>query len=144
MKDRIALVADILMSAAHSDGHLRGIETATVTRLLRETLGVATLPMDLSFQINDFSTAAFDLAKAAAPFKQDPPPVKRALLQLVAAVNASDAEHDFAEDAYLRQLAEAMGVPKPEYDDLVIHILEEADLVQGMELIRNSGVHSVV
>ena len=137
--DRIDLVADILMSAAHSDGHLEGIEKATVTRQLREMMGVPALPMDLTFRINDFSMEAFNMREAAAAFAQDPPETKRALLQLVAAVHASDNEHDFAEDDYLRQLAGALGVASDAYDDLVIHILEEADLPASLERVRRTG-----
>ena len=34
MKDRIHMVADLLMGAAHSDGRLEGMEKATVKRML--------------------------------------------------------------------------------------------------------------
>jgi uncharacterized membrane protein YebE (DUF533 family) len=139
MKDRIDLLADILMAAAYSDGHLEGIEKATVTRLLRETLGAPTLPMDLSFRINDFSMAEFKLPETAAAFAKDPPETKRALLQLVAAVHASDSEHDFEEDAFLRQLAGALGMPAEAYADLVIHILEKVDLVDSLARVRAVG-----
>ena len=138
-KDRIDLVADILMAAAHSDGHLEGIEKATVTRHLREMLGVPALPMDLSFRINDFSMEAFNMREAAAAFAKDPTETKRALLQLVAAVHASDNEHDFAEDDFLRQLAGALAVPAETYDDLVIHILDEADLPASLERVRRAS-----
>jgi uncharacterized tellurite resistance protein B-like protein len=139
MKDRIDLIADILMSAAYADGRLVGEEKLAIAKLLREILGVAKLPMDLEFRIQEFSDGAFDMEKAAAEFVAEPPGTKRALLQLVAAVHGSDAEHDFDEDAHLRRLAKAIGLPEKDYADMVIDILEEADLADDLATVRGGA-----
>src|SRR5829696_2070029 len=102
MKDRIHLVADILMAAAHADAHLHGEEKASVRRLLRQVLGDA-VPMDLDFRIDEFDPAAFDLGEVAASFAGDPPENKRRLLELVSAVHAADQEFDLSEDEFVRR-----------------------------------------
>ena len=72
-KDRLPLVADLLMDAAHADRHLAGDEKATVRKLLREIMGIGNgpLPIDLDFRIDEFSPSAFDLTKTAAAFAGD-------------------------------------------------------------------------
>ena len=135
MKDRIAQVADLLMSAAHADGSLVGEEKMAVAGLLRRTLGVSSLPIDLNFRIEEFSPASFDLQKTAAVFAGDPPETKRALLQLVAAVHAADAVHDLDEDAHLRQVATAIGLPPSAYADMVLEF-ELSDLPATLARVR--------
>jgi uncharacterized tellurite resistance protein B-like protein len=140
MKDRIDVIADLLMSAAYADGRLVGEEKLAIAKLLRDILGVAKLPMDLEFRLQEFSNETFDIDKAAAEFIVEPPATKRALLQLVAAVHASDAEHDFDEDAHLRRLAAAIGLPEKDYADMVIDILEESDLAEDLAMVRGARV----
>jgi uncharacterized tellurite resistance protein B-like protein len=137
MKDRIDQLADLLMSAAYADGHLEGEEKMAVGKLLRLTLGVGTLPMDLNFRIQEFSPATFDLEKTAAVFAGDSPEAKRSLLELIAAIHASDAEHDYDEDIHLRQVATAIGLPPSAYEDMVLDIVEETDLPASMARVRH-------
>jgi uncharacterized tellurite resistance protein B-like protein len=129
MKDRLPLVADLLMDAAHADKHLAGEEKPAVRKILRELLGkVTALPMDLDFRVDEFNPETFELGAAAAAFKDDPPELKRRLLELVAAVHAADGELDLAEDEQLRRVATAIGFPENEYRDLVVTVVEEIDL----------------
>src|SRR4051812_11899798 len=101
MQDRIPLVADILMAAAHADAQLDGKERAAVVRLLRQVLGGGALPMDLRFGIDEFAAGEFDLGEPAAAFAEDPPATRRRLLELVAAVHGADEEYDLSEDEFL-------------------------------------------
>ena len=136
MKDRLPLVADLLMDAAHADDTLEGEEKAAVKRLLREILEEPVLPMDLDFHIEEFSPARFDLAKTAAAFASETPAVKRRLLELCAAVHAADGEIDFKEDEQLRRVAAALGLPPSSYDDMVVAVIEEIDLGEDLERLR--------
>ena len=52
MKDRLPLVADLLMEAAHADKRLHGDDKDAVRRLLREILEVQALTMDVYFHID--------------------------------------------------------------------------------------------
>ncbi len=139
-KDRLPLVADLLMDAAHADRHLSGDEKATVRKLLREIMGIgnAPLPIDLDFRIDEFSPSAFDLAETAAAFASDTPAQKRRLLELCAAVHAADGELDLAEDEHLRRVAAAIGLSLDQFQDLVVDILEDVENIEvGAEDLEN-------
>jgi uncharacterized tellurite resistance protein B-like protein len=127
MKDRLPLVADLLMDAAYADQKLEGEERVAVRRLLRDMLGADTLPMDVDFRIAEFSPEAFDLGATLSAFVADSLEQKRVLLELCAAVHGADGELHYEEDAHLRRVADALGVPDEMYRDLVIDIVEEVD-----------------
>ena len=119
MKDRLPLVADLLMEAAHADDRLHGEEKDAVKSLLCGILEVPTLPMDLAFHIDEFDAKGFDRGAATKAFANDPPEVKKRLLELIAAVHAADGEIDFAEDAHLRAVGEAVGLPAESFKDQI-------------------------
>jgi len=137
MKDRLPLVADLLMDAAHADARLHGDEKEAVKRLLMEILEAGSLPMDVAFRIDEFDPRTFDRAATLAAFAGDPPGLKRRLLELVAAVHVADGEIDFAEDAHLRAVGEGLGVPPEAFKELVVDVLsEELDLGDDLEHLR--------
>jgi uncharacterized tellurite resistance protein B-like protein len=136
MKDRLPLVADLLMDAAHADDRLHGEEKDAVKRLLCDILEVQALPMDLDFHINEFDVKAFDRGAATRAFAGDPPALKKRLLELIAIVHAADGEIDFAEDAHLRAVGEALGLAKDDFKDLVVDVVEEIDLGEDLEHLR--------
>ena len=108
-------------------------------KLLREILRTSNLPLDLDFHLDEFDPKTFDLTKAAAAFTDDPPELKRKLLDLLSAVHAVDEEFDLAEDAYLRKVGLAMGLPEERFRDLAAVIIDERNLSQEMEMLRRSG-----
>src|SRR5262249_14291730 len=108
MKDRLPLVADLLMEAAHADDRLHREEKDAGTSRLWGTVEVPTLPMDLAFHIDEFNAKGFDRGNATRAFANDPPELKKRLLELIATVHAADGEIDFAEDAHLRAVGEAL------------------------------------
>jgi uncharacterized tellurite resistance protein B-like protein len=128
MKDRIPLVADILMAAAHADTTLHGEEKNAIRRLLRQVLGEAALPMDLEFRIEEFNVAVFDLGETAAAFSGEPLETRRRLLELVSAVHGADEEYDLSEDEFVHRLAAALGMREDSYRDLAVTVLEELDV----------------
>jgi uncharacterized tellurite resistance protein B-like protein len=136
MKDRLPLVADLLMDAAYADDRLDGDEKDTVRRLLREILEVQALPMDVDFRIDEFDPKRFDRAAAIAAFAADPPPLKRRLLELIAVVHVADGEIDFAEDAHLRAVGSALGLPPESFKELVVDVIEEIDLGEDLDHLR--------
>ena len=69
----------------------------------------------------------------AKDFASDPPMKKRELLELVAGVHDADEELDLDEDAYIRKLAEALGMAASEYQDLSIEVLSIDDLKERFE-----------
>jgi uncharacterized tellurite resistance protein B-like protein len=136
MKDRLPLVADLLMEAAYADDRLEGDEKDAVKRLLREILEVGSLPMDLEFRIDEFDPKTFDRAGVLAAFAGDTPAIKRRLLELIAAVHIADGEIDFAEDAHLRAVGEGLGLPPDSFRELVVDVVEEIDLADDLDHLR--------
>jgi uncharacterized tellurite resistance protein B-like protein len=136
MKDRLPLVADLLMDAAYADRRLEGEEKAMVKRLLCGILEVDALPMDLAFRADEFDPGRFDRAATLAAFKEDPLDLRHRLLELLAAVHGADGEIDFAEDDHLRAVGAALGVPPEDFRELVVDIVEEIDLGDDLERLR--------
>jgi uncharacterized tellurite resistance protein B-like protein len=125
--DRLPLIADLLMDAAHADRQLAGDEKTAVRRLLREVMGADALPMDLDFRIDEFSPATFNLVQTGNAFAHDSLAQKRRLIELCAAVHAADGELAMAEDEHLRRVAAAIGLPTAQFQDLVVDILEDVE-----------------
>ena len=136
MKDRLPLVADLLMEAAHADDRLAGEEKDAVKSLLCGILDVPSLPMDLAFHIDEFDAKGFDHGAATKAFADDSPALKKRLLELIATVHAADGEIDFAEDAHLRAVGAALGLPEESFKDLVVDVIEEIDLGDDLERLR--------
>jgi uncharacterized tellurite resistance protein B-like protein len=136
MKDRLPLVADLLMDAAHADDRLDGEEKDTVKSLLCGILEVQSLPMDLAFRIDEFDARGFDRGAATQAFAADSPALKKRLLELIAAVHIADGEIDFAEDAHLRAVGEALGLPPDSFKELVVDVVEEIDLGDDLDRLR--------
>lgn len=129
---RFIVLTNLLMGAAYADERLEGEEDDAVRRLLARVIGSDDLPPEVNARIDQFDLDAFDLDEAVGAFVADPAVHKRALLELVAAVFDADEEVDFDEDAYLRRLAEALGMDEKEYHDLALdYIVEDPHQVAG-------------
>ena len=141
------MVADLLMGAAHADGRLEGMEKATVKRMLREIVGLPTLPMDLEFRLDEFNPATLDLGEVGAAFVDDTPVEKRRLLELISTLHAGeDSEYDLAEDAYVRRVGLAIGLDEAHFRDLAATIIEDRALGLSREMpaVRLTGSHPKV
>ncbi|MCC7535511.1 MAG: TerB family tellurite resistance protein [Deltaproteobacteria bacterium] len=130
--EKIRVIADLLLGAAYADQNLSGKEEASIRAMLAKLMETD-LPPAVSTQIEKFDAAKFDLAAAAKDFASDPPMKKRELLELVAGVHDADEELDLDEDAYMRKLAEALGMAASEYQDLSIEVLSIDDLKERFE-----------
>lgn len=124
MKRRPDKVADLLMGAALADRHLDGRELATVKRLLCRAMGRRELPDWLEWRLDDFTPEHLDVAEAVRKLGLDSRDAKRKLLELVAAVHESDETWDLSEDAYLHEVAAALGLARADYADLTVGELE--------------------
>lgn len=130
LADRILPLTDLLLGAAYADTELKDQERDEVRALLEDLAGE--LPVDVEVRLTSFDPAAFDLAKAASPFRADSEDDRKRLLHLVSAVNESDEEIDFSEDDYLRELAKALGLPDSALKGLTI----EMDLDESFAQVR--------
>ncbi len=134
--DRILAITDLLLGASHADGVHRGDEEAALRKLLRGWLKADELPEAVDERIESFKIASFDVKKAAADFAGDPADSKRKLLELVAAVRDADGEVDLDEDAYLHDVARALGVAEDAYADLVLSIDIDMDFSENVAALR--------
>lgn len=133
MTDRILPLSELLLGAAYADNELKDQEKDEVRKLL-EGLG-GELSAEIEKKIATFDPGAFDLKASAGAFKGDSEDDRKKLLFLVAAVNEADDELDFAEDDYLRALAEALELPKSALEGLTVEI-ETEELKETFQKVR--------
>ena len=132
--DRIEPICDLLMGAAYADQEFKDREREEVREMLADLSGAKLTP-ELESRITKFDPKAFDLAKTAAIFKSDTEDERRRLLFLVAAINDADEEVDFAEDDYLRKLAQALGLPATALEGMTIDV-EVEELREDFQKVR--------
>jgi uncharacterized membrane protein YebE (DUF533 family) len=134
ISDRILPLCDLLLGAAYADKQLAEAEKAEVRAVIQDMAGSA-LPPEVEARISKFDPKKFDVTKAAAPFRADPEDERRKILFLVSAVIEADEEIDFAEDDYLRALANALGLPKSALDGLTVDV-ETEEVQQTFAAVR--------
>lgn len=108
--DRIEDICDLLLGAAYADEVFHEKEAATLIELLGKLLD-GEVSAGLRARIEYFDPEGFDATAQARLFVDDDEEDKLKLLELIAAIHAADDEFDFAEDAYLRQVSAALGLP---------------------------------
>ncbi len=134
LTDRIEPLCDLLLGAAYADAQFKDRERDEVRDMIADLSGAKVSP-EIEARIAKFDPKAFDLAKTASAFAKDPDDDKRRLLFLVAAVHEADDELDFAEDAYLRNLATALALPASALEGLTIDV-EVEDMRQEFAKVR--------
>ena len=70
--------------------------------------------------IDHFDPKTFDVAATCAEFSEWPGLTKQNLLELIGAVHDADSVFDFAEDEYVRSVADALKVSHASLGDLVL------------------------
>jgi uncharacterized tellurite resistance protein B-like protein len=132
MATRNELISDLLMGAAFADQRVDGSEYQAVKRALAQAMGVAEVPPVLAARLEWFEPAQFDPARTAAELGLTTDVEKRQLLELIALVSDADQVLDLDEDGYLHTVAQALGLPRELYADLVIQDL-------SVESVRQAG-----
>lgn len=117
---RLERIADLLMGAAHSDGHVDASELQKVKELLRELSRKKGLAPSLERRLDRFRPSKFNLAAVCSGLSLTTDEQKRGLLELVVKVLDADDVWDLDEDAYLRKVASAIGAPDALLDGLAI------------------------
>lgn len=128
MKEHIDTITDLMLGAAYADKRLEGRELDAIRSMVIKLLGSPALPGTQEERIRSFNPAKHDARAAAASLAALSHEHKRKVLELVATVTESDDEHDLAEDAYLRKVAEGLGLGDEELDGMTIEILEDEEL----------------
>ncbi len=128
MREHIDTITDLLLGAAYADKRLEGKELAAIRSMVAKLMGTPAPPPSQEDRIRGFNPAKHDAKAAAESIASLSLANKRRVIDLVASVTESDDEIDFAEDAYLRKVAEGLGLAEEEIAGLTIEILEEEAL----------------
>lgn len=133
--ERTSLITDLLLGAAHADGNLDGRETAKVKELIRKLSSDDEVIARAESRIDTFSPADFDVAAVAQSFAGDSEEQRMHLLELVVQVHDADEELDLDEDAFLKDLGGALGLPESAVGGLGLEYSVEDQKAHFEELV---------
>lgn len=125
---QICHVAELLLGAANADGDFDGHEAETIGDILRSLVPGQALPGEVTSHLAQFDVDELDLAASTAPLRALSEASREAILNLVVKVVDADEVHDMAEDHYIQQVAEALGVDDAHADQFTVDIIEITDL----------------
>lgn len=128
MKEHIDTITDLLLGAAYADKRLEGEELRAITKMVCKLLGAEELPEAQGARLTAFNPAKFDVAEASASLSSLCDDDKKRVLDLIASLNESDDVIDLDEDAYLRKVADGLGVDDSVIAEHTIEILSDDDL----------------
>jgi uncharacterized tellurite resistance protein B-like protein len=128
LKEHIDTITDLMLGAAYADKRLEGKELDAIRSMLCKLLGVDDLPAEQAARIKAFNPAKHKPVAAAQSLGELTDEERSKVLDLIASVNDADDVIDMDEDAYLRKVAEGLGLSAEDIDDLTIEIIEEDDL----------------
>jgi uncharacterized tellurite resistance protein B-like protein len=135
--DRTMAICDLLLGAAYADEQFTNHEREAVRELLGDLCGGSDLPSEIEARIELFDPKAVDLDKTCAVFAKDSEDDRRKLLHLISAVHEADEELDFAEDDYVRAVAEALDLPEETLTGIAVDF-EVEELKQDFDKLRKS------
>jgi len=135
--DRTMAICDLLLGAAYADEQFTDHERETVRELLSDLCGSSDLPSEIEARIELFDSKAFSLEKTCAPFLSDSEDDRRKLLHLISAVHEADEELDFAEDDYVRAVADALQLPEETLTGIAVDF-EVEELKEEFDHLRKT------
>lgn len=107
--EQLAVLAEILLGAAHVDGRYDPPEASHIGGILASFVDMEQLPEAVRLRIRDFDYASFDLSVSCAKLELTTDYDKRELLKLILQVTSSDRSIDDHEQHYLADVARAIG-----------------------------------
>ena len=132
--DRTMAICDLLLGAAYADQQFTNHERQIVRELLADLCG-GDLPSEIEARVDLFDPKAFDVDKTCASFAGDSEDDRRKLVHLVSAVHEADDELDFAEDDYIRAVAEALNLPEETLTGIAVDF-EVEELKEDFDKLR--------
>lgn len=134
MSGRNEHIADLLMGAALADRQLDGREYEAVQSLMREAMKVKKLPAALEKRLKSFKPSKLDVVATVRKLALASDSEKRHLLELIVKVHESDELWDLDEDAYLRRVANALGLAEDKYADLTVQVISIESIGESLGL----------
>ena len=129
MATRTELIADLLMGAAHADPTQTADPYDLACVALKQVMGAAYILSAINGRLQAFDVSSFDMAATVGELGLDDPIEKRQLLELIVAVHDADETIAPDRDAYLRAVAEALGLAPEDYADLTVDVLDARDSI---------------
>lgn len=111
---QIAILAQVLLGAAHADGFYAVTEAIAIGHILARFVDLEPLPEPVREAMRDFDRATFDLESACRRLTVATAADRRELLDLVSRVADADDVLDAREGNYLRRVARAIGASPAE------------------------------
>lgn len=108
--EQLAIVAELMLGAAHADGDYAGVEIVAIGEQLKGFVEAGELPGYVRRRIRIFDPEAFDPEKACAALTFHDDHDKFGLLNLIATVTGADQVLHPTEEAYIRSVATAIGL----------------------------------
>ncbi len=106
--EQLKRLAELLLGAAHADGHFDGLEAGEIGDILHEVVD-GDLPSEVSLHLSKFDMSEFSLCESCDEMNLESDEERRAVISLVTRVTEADSLHDLAETDYIRQVVDAMG-----------------------------------
>jgi len=113
---QLSAIADLLLGAAHADGHVDWAERSAIARVLAGFVEQDDLPAEVRERVQAFDPAQHDIAAAVARLTVKTRRDRLELLALVSRVVDADAELRPEEVGYLRRVADAIGASEEELE----------------------------
>lgn len=123
------------MAAAHADPLQEQTPYEVVRKALQQVMGAGYILTSIDERLKAFDNGSFSMAATVGALALTEDGEKRQLIELIAAVHAADDVLAAEEDAYLREVAAAVGLPDEAYADLTLDIMEARD---SLDDIRES------
>ncbi len=108
--EQLALVAELMLGAAHADGDYAGVEIVAIGEQLKGFVEAGELPGHVRRRIRIFDPESFDPKEACAALTFHDDHDKFGLLNLIATVTGADQVLHDAEADYIRLVASAIGL----------------------------------
>ena len=116
---QLVAIADLLLGAAHADGHVSWPERSAIGRVLAGFVNADDLPDAVRERVQSFDPTALDIDRAVAQLTVKTSRDRKELLALVSRVIDADAELVPDEVGYLKRVAAAIGATDAELEDFL-------------------------
>jgi len=116
---QLLAIADLLLGAAHADGHVGWPERSAIARVLAGFVHTEDLPPAVRDRVQEFDPTRLDVERAVSRLTVKTSRDRRELLALVSRVVDADAELVPDEVGYLRRVAAAIGATEDELADFL-------------------------
>jgi uncharacterized tellurite resistance protein B-like protein len=108
--DELSALGELMLGAAWADGDKHPVEIVAIAEMLKEFVGAPRLPDHVISRLDCFEPDRFDVTAATRRLHAESDEDRLAILQLLARVTGADKVLTQTELAYLKRVAESLGL----------------------------------